>query len=73
MIGLDCISCAHAHPAVDDKGQIDFAKKVCKESPPVPLLVPAPGGFVIQAFFPTVGKGVWCGKHEPRDVEGAAN
>lgn len=65
----DCLSCRHAFPAMDHNNQIDFSKKVCKASPPVPVFVPdGKGGAMIQAMYPMVGKGVWCAQHkEPRD------
>lgn len=64
----DCMICAFADPLVVD-GRIDFARKVCKANPPVPVPVPTANGIAISPMFPVVKAGVWCGRFEPRHGE----
>lgn len=63
----DCLSCRHAVPARAPDGRINFSMKICIRMPPTPVVVPAaPGSVSIQPMFPVVGKGVFCGEHDPR-------
>lgn len=63
----DCLSCRHAKPAQAPDGRIDFNVKICVRMPPTPILLPAaPGQVQLSVMFPTVGKGVVCGEHDPR-------
>lgn len=64
----DCLSCRHAKPAQGPDGRIDFNTKICVRMPPTPILLPTatPGQVSLNAMFPTVGKGVCCGEHDPR-------
>lgn len=64
----DCLSCRHAAPAQGPDGRIDFTQKICVRMPPTLILLPTqvPGQVQLSAMFPTVGKGVVCGEHDPR-------
>lgn len=68
----DCLSCVHAHPALAPTGEVDFSRKICKRFPPVPVVIPGPGGPSMQACFPVVGKGVSCAEHAEREPEVAS-
>lgn len=36
----------------------------CKRNPPVPMVLPAPGGAQILALYASVGPTDWCGEHQ---------
>lgn len=63
----NCLACAHAHPVVEN-GRIDFSRKLCRESPPVPLALPGPNNTLqIIPCYPVVTKeSPTCSRHDSR-------
>ncbi len=68
-IGIACATCANFVLANDKTGH-------CHANPPHPFLVPAPPNplsprqqpqLMIQACWPPVGAGDWCGSHRLSD------
>lgn len=63
----NCLSCRHAYPAVGPGGRIDFSQKICRESPPVPLVIGVgPQGPMVQPFFPIVNKDCICDRFDEK-------
>lgn len=64
----DCMSCRHAVPARAPDGSVDFRIKNCKRFPPTPIVLMGPNNVpMMSAAFPTVGPGVSCAEHAPRE------
>lgn len=64
----DCLTCRHGVPAINPQtNEVDFSKKVCIWGPPCVVAVATPRGPQFVTAFPTVGRGIRCDRHDPRE------
>jgi len=58
-----CATCKFSRPGMTPDRQINLQVRVCKRTVPQCLLVPAgPNAMALNAFWPEVGSGDWCGE-----------
>lgn len=63
----NCLQCTHAHTIIEPGGKINFLQKICRESPPIPLVIGIQNGQpMVQAFFPIVSKESICDRFDPK-------
>lgn len=65
----NCFNCRHSQITKQQQdGTLNFQQRICVESPPQIVIIPAPQGVLMQSVFPIVVQGMLCDRHNPAPV-----